>query len=188
MLRSLSFNTKVLTEKELNLFSYLVENPDYKCDVAYDIIHAAFEGRINYNEEFNIVGYEYTIKRNERLGTNTKGSRETSLEAPLNCGEDSSSLSDLIPAPDSEFDEMVLNNSYKDAVNYIKSIGYYVSHDGSQMVDLAYCILQALRGIPNAVETLKYICSDDKNIQDNLEIILSHGIDSSFKNYLKGVV
>ena len=67
LLRSFSFNKLNITEKELSLFKYLIEHPNYKCDVTYEILINALEGRIDYSKEFNLVGYETIIKRNHLM-------------------------------------------------------------------------------------------------------------------------
>ena len=188
LLRSYSFNRE-LTCKELELFSYLVENPDYKCEVVYDVLHNAMEGRIDLNKEFNLLGYEAKVRRNTILGAYNKDKKEKSYDAQISSTSDLT-LKDTLVEPRDEIESMLEETEYASCIKFLDDNRLYHARNinkGCLLVDLHCCLKKALNGVPDAVSLLKLLCDNDTNIRDCIEAILKHGIDDEFKKYLMEV-
>lgn len=186
LLRSFSFNREIITDKELSLFEYLVEHPEYKCDVAYDILMNAFEGRIDYSKEFNLVGYEAVVKKNIRLGIHSKAKKEYSYDAPISSDSDNTGV-DLLQEPKDFVAEILDNNLYNEAVDFILNNKVYeINTTGSIYIDLKVSLLKALRGIPEAVQNIKLACDTDNKLKSYIEVLLTKGIDNDLKKRLGG--
>lgn len=186
LLRSFSFNREIITDKELSLFEYLVEHPEYKCDVAYDILMNAFEGRIDYSKEFNLVGYEAVVKKNIRLGIHSKAKKEYSYDVPISSDSDNTGV-DLLQEPKDFVAEILDNNLYNEAVDFILNNKVYeINTTGSIYIDLKVSLLKALRGIPEAVQNIKLACDTDNKLKSYIEVLLTKGIDNDLKKRLGG--
>ena len=175
LLRSYSYMAMdELTDEILNLFSYLIENPSYNCEVGYEIIEAALDGRIRFDIDFILPAYEYEVKKNYRHIERNRSENEYSTDTPLK-GTDCCTIQDLIKDVRSFEDEFISDEDYKNSVAYIKSKEryYLVEH----RVDLPHCIKQSLRGIPCAVELLRQLCEKESKLKECLNTILTYKAD-----------
>lgn len=186
LLRSFSFNKDVITEKELSLFEYLVEHPEYKCDVAYDILFNAMEGRIDYTKEFNLVGYETRIKHNQVLNTHERARREKSYDAPVN-DDSEDTMAEFLQEPKDFVLEFADKELYDEAVDYILNTEYYsINVEEVIFIDLKFCLYRALQGIPGAVKYIRLACQTDIRLKEYIEVLLINGIDNNLKEKLGG--
>lgn len=186
LMRSFSFNNDELTDDDLSLFEYLVENPEYKSEYSYDILKAAMEGRIDYTKDFNLKAYEKKIKKNNLIGAYNKTKTEKSYDAPID-DDTNASLSDFIRDEKDLIDNLLEDDFYNEAVNYILSSGIYeLLVKSSIFIDLRVTLFRALQGIPDAVRYLKLACDTDSKLKDYVEAILIHGVDEDLKSRLGG--
>lgn len=186
LMRSFSFNNDELTDDALSLFEYLVEHPEYKSEFSYDILTAAMEGRINNNSQFNLVGYENSIRKNNILCIYNKVKKETSYDAPID-DDTNASMSDFIRDEKDLIDNLIEDDFYNEALNFILSNDYYLVNTKDYLVlDLKLCISNALKGIQEAVKNLKIACEKDDILREYIESILLHGVDDETKKLLEG--
>ena len=186
LMRSFSFNNDELTDGDLSLFEYLVEHPEYKSEFSYDILTAAREGRINKNAPFNLVGYENSIRNNNTLRIYNKARKEKSYDAPIDDDTDAS-MSEFIKDEKDLIDNLLEDDFYNEAVNYILSSDIYeLLVKSSIFIDLRVTLFRALQGIPDAVEYLKLVCDTDSKLKDYVEAILIHGVDEDLLRRLGG--
>lgn len=186
LMRSFSFNNDELTDDDLSLFEYLVENPEYKSEYSYDILTAAMEGRINKTVPFNLVGYENSIRNNNKLCIYNKAKKEKSYDAPIDDDTDAS-LSEFIRDEKDLIDNLLEDDFYNEAVEYIMCSDIYeLLVKSSIFIDLRLTLFRALQGIPDAVRYLKLACDTDSKLKDYIEAILIHGVDEDLKRRLGG--
>ena len=186
MLKSFSFNNYNITDKELSLFEYLVEHPDYKCDVAYDILINALEGRIDYTRDFNLRAYEAKIKSNRLINVYNKSKIEKTYDAPISDDSDDS-IAEFIQEPRDCINELIDKELYNEALNFILSNNYYLVNTEEYLaLDLKLCLANALIGIPDAIKYIKLACDTDSKLKDYIEVLLTYGIDDSIKEKLRG--
>lgn len=186
LLRNYSFNKDVITEKELSLFKYLVEHPEYKCDVAYDILFNAMKGRIDYTKEFNLLGYEARIKRNQVLNTYERAKKEKSYDAPIN-DDSEDTMAEFLQEPKDFVLELIDKELYDEAVDYILNTEYYsINVKEVIFIDLKLSLYRALQGIPEAVKIIRLACQTDSRLKEYIEVLLVNGIDSNLKEKLGG--
>ena len=186
LLRSFSFNNDELTDDDLSLFEYLVENPEYKSEFSYDILINSLNGKIDKSKKFNLVGYENSIRKNNILCIYNKAKKEKSYDAPIDDDTDAS-LSNFIRDEKDLIDDLLEDDFYNEAVNYILSSGIYeLLVKSSIFIDLRVTLFRALQGIPDAVRYLKLACDTDNKLKDYIEAILTHGVDEDLKRRLGG--
>ena len=184
LMRSFSFNNDELTDKELSLFEYLIEHPEYKCDVTYEILMNALEGRIDYTRDFNLKAYESKIKSNNLIGVYNKAKIEKSYDAQIS--DDSNiSLSDLIKDDNDMIEKLLEDSFYQEAIEYVLNSNI-LQISKNLFIDLKRTFLMALKGIPDAVRYLKLACDTDSKLKDYVEAILIHGVDEETKKLLEG--
>lgn len=175
LLRSYSYMVMdELTDEILNLFSYLIENPSYNCEVGYEIIEAALDGRIRFDIDFILPAYEYEVKNNYRNIERYRSVNECYDDKVIK-GTDGCTIKDLIKDAHSFEAEFISDEDYKNSVAYIKSKEQYylVEH----RVDLPHCIKQALRGMPCAIELLRQLCEKESKLKECLNTILTYRAD-----------
>lgn len=184
LLRSYSFYQNEIKEEDLLLFEFLVRNPEYKSEYAYDILTAAREGRINKNVPFNLVGYETRIRVNNKLCLAKRRKKEKSYDDTID--DDSNiSLSDLIKDDKDRIDELIEEGFYQEAVNYIVNSNI-LQISKNLFIDLKRTFLMALKGVQEAIRNLKLACEKDDMLREYVEAILIHGVDDDTKNLLEG--
>lgn len=186
LLRSFSFN-KGLTEEELKLFDYLVEHPEYKCDVAYDILMNALDGRIDFSREFNLVAYETVIKRNQILGMYERAKKESSYDVQISDDSDET-MKEFIQEPRDDIAEFIDKELYNEALDYILNTTFYrINTKDNIFIHLGGSICSALKGIPEAVKNIKLACQTDSRLKEYIEILLVNGIDDNLKKRLQNI-
>lgn len=184
LMRSFSFNNDELTDADLSLFEYLVENPEYKSEFSYDILINSLNGKIDKSKTFNLVGYENSIRKNNILCIYNKAKKEKSYDAPIDDDTDAS-LSEFIRDEKDLIDNLLEDDFYNEAVNYILSSGIYeLLVKSSIFIDLRVTLFRALQGIPDAVRHLKLACDTDTKLKDYIEAILIHGVDEDLQRRL----
>lgn len=186
LMRSFSFDNDELTDDDLSLFEYLVENPEYKSEFSYDILINSLNGKIDKSKTFNLVGYENSIRNNNTLCIYNKAKKEKSYDAPID-DDTNASLSEFIRDEKDLIDNLLEDDFYNEAVNYILSSGIYeLLVKSSIFIDLRVTLFRALQGIPDAVRYLKLACDTDNKLKDYIEAILIHGVDEDLKRRLGG--
>ena len=184
-LRNFSFNNHNITDKELSLFEYLVEHPEYKCDVTYEILINALEGRIDYTRDFNLPAYESKIKKNNLIGVYNNAKIEKSYDVPINDDSDDSMI-EFIKEPRDYISELIDKELYNEALNFILSNDYYlINTKDCLIINLKLCLSKALIGIPDAIKCIKLACDTDSKLKDYIEILLTYGIDDDVKEKLR---
>lgn len=166
------------------LFEFLVKNPEYRSEYAYDILTAAREGRINKNVPFNLVGYETKIRLNNKLCLSKRKKKEKSYDSPIDDDTDVS-MSELIKDDKDMIENLLEDGFYQEAVNYILNSNI-LQISKVLFIDLKRTLLMALKGVPQAVKNLKTACDEDDMLREYIEAILIHGVDDETKKLLEG--
>lgn len=184
-MRNYSF-TKTVSNKELQLFEYLVEHPEYKSDFAYDILLNAMDGRIDLNKPFNYLGYEIRIRKNNDLIKHNKAKYETSSDVQVNSEMDTT-VKDNLTKEEDMAEELINELGYKQAVEFLKNADWYISEyvqTDTKDINLNVCFKRAMSGEIKAIKTLKTLCSEDSFVRDIIFTVLSHGIDEESRKSL----
>lgn len=147
-----------------------------------EIIRSALAGNIALDEEsiksFNLRGYEYACRNNEKIDRRKKVDRElfivdTSTESKderVGFGDISESK---LKYYDSMFDELLKNSSFEQNVLKLCQIrDNYIVNDGFDPVML---LSGALRGIKEASEMLIEVVKEDKKLAEIIEGICDFG-------------
>lgn len=187
MLHSLSFGTigngmSEIPTGVLNLFISLSENPSKKLEFASEIVENGLAGRIRLDSSFNIDAYENTIRKNIRLGKENKRKKETHIifdsedqdawsqdKNGVNLGRYTPTALQMQDA----FEQLLCEEELIYAIATIKSLDKDLQVE--ENIFIIDVIKQALIGIPNAVDKIKYICNKYKLVSEQLEIILGSG-------------
>lgn len=187
-LKSFSFGSKdELPEQILLLFEDLVLNPDMHIDCCSEIIDAAFNGNINFNEPFNILGYDSVVKFRTRL----RNIKETGHVCDMSNlfkvrGSDDldsdthSDKLDLLAGKYSRF----ITDSNQEAFKYcednadVESSKKWLLNFGKELkececIDLLKTIRGSLIGCPSSFDKLKELCSEYRRLSECLQILLS---------------
>lgn len=184
LLRSFSFFQNEIKEEDLLLFEFLVRNPEYESEYAYDILTAAREGRINKNVQFNLVGYETRIRLNNKLCLAKRRKKETSYDASDDESDDMP-LSSLIKDDKDMIEKFLEDSFYKEAVDYVVNSNI-LQISKCLFIDLKRTLLMALKGVQEAIKNLKLACENDDMLREYIEAILIHGVDDETKKLLEG--
>lgn len=184
LLRSYSFYENEIREEDLLLFEFLVKNPNYKSEYAYDILTAARENRINKTVPFNLQGYENKIRINNKLCLAKRKKKEKSYDDTID--DDSNiSLSDLIKDDKDRIEELIEEGFYQEAVDYVLNSNI-LQISKVLFINLRVTLLMALKGVQEAVKNLKLACEEDDKLREYIEAILIHGVDDDLKIKLGG--
>ena len=184
LLRSFSFYPNEIKEEDLLLFEFLVNNPNYRSEYAYDILTAAREGRINKNVPFNLVGYETKIRLNNKLCLSKRKRKEKSYDEPVD-DNDGMPLSSFIKDDKDRIEELIEEGFYQEAVSYIVDSNI-LQISKVLFINLRVTLLMALKGVQEAVKNLKLACEKDDMLREYVEAILIHGVDAETKKLLEG--
>lgn len=172
LLRSLSFR-KELTGDMLDVLFKDVKNYSGEFDYSIELIDAALDGRINMEKEFNLFGYCKTIR---------EGNFQTSLkylkkhqylieeDDEDSTGVKTSSLVDI----HNDYEVFEDNEELSYTINKIRTLNNQFIADAG--IDLIFCIRQAVKGVPQAVDELVTICRDYSWVGEYIQIILSSGV------------
>ena len=166
----------------LNLFLPLTENPDKKIEFASEIISAGLQGRIDFSTEFNLDAYEATIRKNQHLLKESEKKKKSYIDFSGSSDDFDDVASkggikaefeslDTIEEMKDAFEEVLLNEELDYAVSTIKSLNDdFIADYGT---DLIFALKNAVRGIPQAVEEIKKICTDFSVVSELIETILT---------------
>jgi cell fate (sporulation/competence/biofilm development) regulator YmcA (YheA/YmcA/DUF963 family) len=188
LLRSYSFGhvcgVTELPENVLNLFIDLVNNPNKKIEFAGEIISAGLLGNIDFEREFNIDAYEATIRKNQRLGIESKRKKEVFLDFSDNNDDwDEVAQSGGIKADvasthmvqkmEDAYEKVLMEDELKYAVETIKSLQPMLLVEAK--MDFMQTMKQALKGIPESVALLQKVCDTYVVVAEQVKIILTSG-------------
>lgn len=188
LLRSYSFGhingVTELPNEILNLFMPLAENPEKKVEFASEIISAGLQGKINFNQEFNLDGYEAAIRKNLRLGKESKRKKEVFLDySDTSDGWDDTVQAGGIKADvatmqavdkmEDEYEKLILEDELRYAVETIKSLQPVLLVEAR--MDFLHTIEQALKGIPESVKMLQKVCEEYEVVAEQIKVVLGSG-------------
>ena len=170
-----------IPEEVLQLFTQLNSGSVKQTDFASDIINAGLQGRINFNREFNLGGYETSIRRNQHYTKESSKKKQSYLDfsSEDNFNEVASSGGikaeqlqlDTIEEMKDAFEEVLMDEDLKYAVSTIKELNEdFISDYGT---DLIFALKKAVKGTPQAVKQLKTICEEFTVVSDCIQTILS---------------
>ena len=177
-----------LPEDVVLLFSEMADKPTKGIMHVEEIINAGLEGRIDFNSEFKLEAYDYTITNNLRLNVEKERKKKTFInfggsdmetEQALRKGGISidvvSSSASVIEDMRDAFEEVLDDSELKYAISTIKSLNEDFIVDFN--VDLITLIKRSVLGIPQAISKLKEVCQDFSIVSEQVEIILKSGHD-----------
>lgn len=182
-LRSLSFHqfcgVDELPLNVLNLFSPLSQTPEKKLEYAYEIIVGGLRGKINFSSGFNLEGYEMAVKKNYAMALENTKKKNTFIvmeddgyEDFIRNGGTTLDLASvrMVRKMEDEYEKLLDNEELEHAVETIKALNEeYIKSEG---IDLIVCIKSALKGIPDAVNTVKQLCLDNSLVAEYIKVIL----------------
>lgn len=188
LLRSYSFGhvfgVTELPEEVLNLFIGLSYNPEKKVEYSSEIISAGLQGNIDFNREFNLDAYEATIRKNLRLGKESKRKKEVFLDFTDNSSdwEETASAGGMkadiasvraVEKMEDAYEKILLDDELKYAVETIKSLQPMLLVE--EKMDFLYTMKQALKGIPESIKILQRVCEDFEVVAEQVKVILGSG-------------
>ena len=188
LLRSFGFGhfngVTELPNEILNLFIPLSENPEKKVEFASEIISAGLQGKINFNQEFNLDAYESAIRKNLRLGKEGKRKKEVFLdysdtsdswEETAQAGGIKADVATLMAVDKMEdaYEQILMEDELKYAVETIKSLQPVLLVEAR--MDFLHTIEQALKGIPESVKMLQKVCEEYEVVAEQIKTVLSSG-------------
>lgn len=148
---------------------------DYRGEFDYSIelIDAAIEGRIDITKQFSLFGYCKTVREGNFQTELKRLKKQQYIIDDDNDDETGVKVSSLV---DTRSDYEIIDDkeelSY--TVNKIRALNdELISTIG---IDLVYCMRQALKGTPQAVQELTNICEEYDFIAEYIQIILSSGV------------
>lgn len=175
LLRSCSF------QKELSNDAWDVLFENYKnfvgeFDYGVEIIEAALDNRIDLTKPFNLFGYCKVIRENRKQ----EGIRSLKHNQYIvdDDEEDKTGVSiSSIVDPRDDYEISDDNNELAEVVEKLKKANAEIIVVFG--LDLLFCIKQAIKGTPQAVEELSKICKELDWVGEYVKIILSSGIPFS---------
>lgn len=188
LLRSYSFGhvfgVTELPKEVLNLFIGLSANPEKKIEYASEIISAGLQGNIDFNHEFNLDAYEAAIRKNLKLGKESKRKKEVFLDFTDNNDDwDETQYAGGIKADvasvravqkmEDAYDKIILEDELKYAVETIKSLQPMLLVEAK--MDFIHTMGQALKGIPESIKLLQSVCEEFEVVSEQVRIILGSG-------------
>lgn len=181
---SIGYGVSELSPDIINLFSSLLYNDastsEGRIDCASEIIDNALQGRIRLDQEFNIKGYEHTIKKNNKLSLEARKKKFSYLDTSDN-GDD---FEEVACSGGIKLSRLETDNNIQDAFEQIildDELAYAVSTiieldeqlQEEEDIFILKVIEQALKGIPTATEKVVEICNKYKVVAEQINIILS---------------
>lgn len=192
MLMSFSYGNYLgvneLPNEILGLFVSLVDNPNKKLEFASEIIFNGLQGRIDFSREFNIEAYETTIRKNQVLGKegrrkkevyiDTSGSSDDWDEVSSNGGIKLDQVNDrAVDKIQDAYEQLILDDELKYAVDTIKALNDDLMLEES--IDLIYALKQSVKGIPEAIKSVKEICDNNSLVSELVKTVLNSGYEIS---------
>ena len=186
-LKSFSFGT-VYGKSEVPpevwaLFTDMNKNPSKSVQYTCEILKAGLLGRIDLSSPFSMEAYCRTIDANLKL-VEYQGSKkllriqeDSALDEinGLKWGNVTLSRASLVTRMKDQFEEILDSDELKFAVSQISSLNEeFIINEGINVVEV---LKNAVRGIPSAVERLKYICDNFSQLAEYVKTVLSSGVD-----------
>lgn len=145
----------------------IYENSDYSHTL--EIVRSALNGSIDLTDEaiskFNLGAYEWKCRENEKTGKRKRAKKELLIVDFDNSDEDSRAgfgeiSSRKLSSVDDSFEEIMNNDEFESNLRELLNIRtkYIIEHN----VDVVSVLLSALKGIPEAVASLKSLMADSK--------------------------
>lgn len=160
-------------EIPMEVLSILDTEDKFSQDYWYEIIKAGYNNRLDYDREFNQVGYATTIMKNRRMAEykdykKTARFCEAGDEASLAKG----CVSIEVIKPEMEcYNEVETKDEINSALDEIKALQEFLFEE--ENVDIKKVIKSALEGIPEAIARLRGLCSKYEDFAESLQILLS---------------
>lgn len=161
---------------EMNDFEYLFrdfEKYNGEFDYSIELIDAMMDSRISKKDEFNLFGYCKCI----RDGKFQNDLKRLKKEQYLIEDDDDESTGVKASTLIEERDDYEVFEDTEEAMYTVKKIQAlnfeFISELG---IDLVHCLRQAVKGIPDAIETLTEFCNEYHKYAEYVQIILSCGI------------
>lgn len=172
-LRSFGFQQQLTGDMLGVLFKDL---PNYhgEFDYSLEIIEAALEGRIDIRKDFNLFGYCKVIRDGKSNNEMKKFKKNVCLiEQSDEYAESGVTLESLVDERD---DYEIINDNEETMyiVKKVQALNFEMMRDLG--IDLIWCIKQAVKGVPQAVEELTNFCTEYSWYSEYVEIILGSGI------------
>lgn len=166
-----------------SLFTEMNKNPNKNVPYAYEIVRAGLLGRIDLGSPFHLEAYCKTVESNLALAEFTESKKLLHFKNGVDSdgneikswGTVSLEKASLVARMEDKF-EVILNSEELDfAVRQISSLNEeFIINEGINVVEV---LKNAVRGIPSAVEKLKYICANFLELAEYVKTILSSGVD-----------
>lgn len=154
-----------------------IDSLDEPLDCSLEVIDAALSGKLDMNN-FDLVAYAKTVKKNESLSNHRRGIKNLPIIAdcsdvgiePYGVPE---SVVSVYAEPVDEYENVDNEDEIKYAVNELTNMEHEIT--SYYRINLRRCMTQALKGIPAAIEALKKLICDDPYIGELIRIVLSSG-------------
>lgn len=167
----------ILKKVDALLLQNVRDSLDEPLDCSLEVIDAALSGKLDMNN-FDLVAYAKTVKKNETLVNYRRGIRNLPIIAdcsdvgiePYGVPE---SVVSVYAEPVDEYENVDNEDEIKYAVNELTNMEHEIT--SYYRINLRRCMTQALKGIPAAIEALKKLICDDPYIGELIRIVLSSG-------------
>ena len=178
-LRSFSYSKQLTGEMLDVLFKDLeddngnLENNPRNFDYSFELIEAAFDGRINLDKPFHLFGWIKALKNGKYQEEIDELKRRQYLtDDDEDCtGVKISSIADMRD----DYEDCLDKEELVYTVNKVCSLNNEFKADIG--IDFIFCMRRAVQGIPHAVDEMIKICTEYKWIAEYVKIILSSGVE-----------
>lgn len=177
-----------LPDEILGLFVSLVDNPNKKLEFTSEIVFNGLQGRIDLSREFNIDAYETTIRKNQVLGKEGKKKKELYIdmsgssddwdEVTCSGGIKLDQVNDrVVDKIQDAYEQLLLDDELQYAVDTIKALNDDLMLEES--IDLIYALKQSVKGIPEAIKSVKEVCENNGLVSELVMTVLNSGYEVS---------
>lgn len=151
---------------------------DYRGEFDYslELIEAALDGRIDVNKKFNLFGYCKTVREGNFQTELKRLKKQQYIIDDDNDDETGVKVSTLVDTR-SDYEIIEDNEELEYSVKKIRALNDEIIE--SIGIDLIFCMRQALKGVPQAIQELADICKEYDFIAEYIQIILSSGVSFS---------
>lgn len=178
------FGVTELPNEVLNLFIGLSKNPEKKIEYASEIISAGLQGNIDFNHEFNLDAYEAAIRKNLKLGKESRRKKEVFLDFTDNNDDWEETqyaggikadvaTTHAVQKMEDAYDKLIMEDELRYAVDTIKSLQPMLLVEAK--MDFMHTMEQALKGIPESIKLLQRVCDEFEVVAEQIKIILGSG-------------
>ena len=177
-----------LPDEILGLFVSLVDNPNKKLEFTSEIVFNGLQGRIDLRREFNIDAYETSIRKNQVLGKEGKKKKELYIdmsgssddwdEVTCSGGIKLDQVNDrVVDKIQDAYEQLLLDDELQYAVDTIKALNDDLMLEES--IDLIYALKQSVKGIPEAIKSVKEVCENNGLVSELVMTVLNSGYEVS---------